>query len=72
VTCEEKKHMSIDMLEIGMARIIRQLKYYTPQLKYLENITHNSRRRPTIAYILKVGVVLVTSFVIGKALHLRR
>ena len=45
MTCEErKKHMSIDTLEIEMTHITRQLKYYKLQLKYLENITHNSRR----------------------------
>ena len=32
------------MLEIKMVGITRQLKYYKLQLKYLENITHNSRR----------------------------
>ena len=28
VTCEGKKHMSIDTLEIQMTRITRQLEYY--------------------------------------------
>ena len=44
VTCEGKKHASIDMLEIEMTRITRQLKYYEVQLKYMENITYNNRR----------------------------
>ena len=39
-----KKHTSIDTLEIEMTRITRQFKYYKVQLKYPENITHNSRR----------------------------
>ena len=43
MTCEEKKHMSIDMLEIEMTCITRQLKYYKLQLKYPEMITHNMR-----------------------------
>ena len=43
MTCEEKKHMSIDTLEIEMTRITRQLEFYKLQLKYLENITHNNK-----------------------------
>lgn len=30
VTCEEKIHRSIDMLDIEVTRITRQLKYYKP------------------------------------------
>ena len=41
---KKKKHKSIDTLEIKMTRITRQLEYYILQLKYPENITHNSRR----------------------------
>ena len=44
MTCEEEKHTSIDMLEIEMTRITRQLKYNKLQFKYPENITHNSRK----------------------------
>ena len=43
MTCEEQKHTLIDTLEIEMTRIIRQLKYYKLQFKYLENITHNNK-----------------------------
>ena len=43
MTFEEKNHTSIDTLEIGMTCITKPLKYYKLQLKYLENITHNSR-----------------------------
>ena len=39
-------HTFIDMLEIIMTHIIRQLKYYKQQLKYPENVTHNSTRAP--------------------------
>ena len=46
MTCEENKHTSIDILGIEMTRITRQLKYYKLELKYPENITHNSRRTP--------------------------
>ena len=41
---KKEKHTSIDTLEIEMKGIIRQLKYYNMQLKYPENIIHNSRR----------------------------
>jgi hypothetical protein len=41
---KKKKHVSIDMLEIEMTHITRQLKYYKLQLKYPKNITCNSRR----------------------------
>ena len=34
MTCEEKNLMSIETLEIQMARITRQLEYYKLQLKY--------------------------------------
>ena len=34
MTCEEKKHTSIDTLEIEMIRFIKQLKYYKLQFKY--------------------------------------
>ena len=40
----KKKYTSIDMLEIEITRITRQLKYYKLQFKYPENITHNIRR----------------------------
>ena len=45
---EELKHTSIDTLEIEMAHIITRqlelrLEYYKLQLKYPENVTHNSR-----------------------------
>ena len=41
---KKKKDMSIGTLAIKVIRITRQLKYYKVQLKYPENITHNSRR----------------------------
>ena len=34
----------MDTLEIEMTSNIRQIKYYKLQLKYPENVTHNSRR----------------------------
>ena len=65
--------MSIDTLEIEMTRITRQHEYYELQLKYSENIIHNSRRTSyVLTYKLQFSVVLVISFVIGKALQLRR
>ena len=39
-----KKHTSINTLEIEMTSNTRQLKRHKLQLKYLENVTHNSRR----------------------------
>ena len=39
---KKKNHTSIDTLEFEMTRITRQLEYCKLQLKYLENITHNS------------------------------
>ena len=44
MSCEGKIHTSIDILEIEMTCITRQLEYYKLQLKYLENMTHNIRR----------------------------
>ena len=42
----EKKHMSIDTLEIEMTCITRQFEYYKLQLKYPENITYNNKGTP--------------------------
>ena len=64
--------MSIDTLEIEMTRITRQHEYYKLQLKYSENIIHNSRTSYVLTYKLQFSVVLVISFVTGKALQLRR
>ena len=35
---KDKKHVSIDMLEIEMTCITTQLKYYKLQPKYMENM----------------------------------
>ena len=71
MTCEGKKHTSIDQLEIEMTRITRQLKYYKLQLKYPKNITFNNKRT-SYTHILKFNLVIVISFVTRKALQLRR
>ena len=63
----------MDMLEIEFTCIItRQLKYHKMQLKYPENITHDSRRTFHTHYILEFNLAFVISFVTGKALWLRR
>ena len=44
MSCERKKHMSINTLETEMICITGQLKYFNLQLKYPEHIIHNGRR----------------------------
>ena len=62
VTCEEKKHMSIDTLEIQMTRITRQLEYYKLQLKYLENITHNMHQENFLNSLTYFCSILLLQF----------